>query len=258
MPAPPAPARFAFGDPHGHLEPLLGHLRAAGLIGADDRWCGADAELVIVGDFVDRGPAGVEAIRFARRLEREAAAAGGRADSLLGNHDLLLLAARAAPGFVTGKGGTLHEAWLESGGRERDLAGLDDEHAAWLAGLPWALRRGDALLLHADGALYLGLGRSVAELNRTGARVAAGRDPAAMDALLDAFGEHHGFVAPGGERLLARTLARFGGRRVIHGHTPLQKDPEHPDDRARVTHGGRCVNVDGGLYRGGPGFLFAF
>jgi hypothetical protein len=43
---------------------------------------------------------------------------------------------------------------------------------------------------------------------------------------------------------------------LIHGHTPINKITGEPATEALVYAGGLCVNVDGGLYRGGEGFVY--
>lgn len=252
------PPVFVFGDIHGHLEPARARLREAGLLGPDDGWRGADATLVFLGDFVDRGPDGAAAVRLARRLEREAAAAGGRALSLLGNHDLLLLAAQRWPEWRSPHGDSFLECWIANGGNPLDATRLDVDDLAWLAGLPAALLAGDALLLHGDCALYLELAGDLTGLELAFRSVAAGSSPARLDEVLGAFSEHGGFAGAEGRRTAERCLAAFGGARVVHGHTPIDKlTGEDPADirAAHVYHDGLCIDADPGLYRGGPGFV---
>ena len=79
----------AVGDVHGAYAPFVRILRAAGLIDEDRRWIGGAAVLVQTGDIVDRGPDSRLTLDLLRRLEGEAAAAGGRVLALLGNHEVL-------------------------------------------------------------------------------------------------------------------------------------------------------------------------
>jgi hypothetical protein len=81
----------AIGDVHGAYENLVAILRAAGLIDRRDRWSGGRARLVQTGDILDRGADSRKVIDFFRRLERDAANAGGRVYTLLGNHEFMRL-----------------------------------------------------------------------------------------------------------------------------------------------------------------------
>lgn len=79
----------AVGDVHGAYDPFVAILREAGLIDGSQRWAGGGAILVQTGDLVDRGPDSRKVLDLLIRLEGEAARAGGRVFSLLGNHELM-------------------------------------------------------------------------------------------------------------------------------------------------------------------------
>jgi hypothetical protein len=79
----------AVGDVHGAYEALVSILEAAGLTDQRGRWRGGRAVLVQTGDILDRGPDSRRALDLLRRLERDAARAGGAVHSLLGNHELM-------------------------------------------------------------------------------------------------------------------------------------------------------------------------
>jgi hypothetical protein len=97
QPAPPASACgvetteriVAVGDVHGAYDQFTAILREAGLIDARQRWVGGRAILVQTGDVLDRGPDSRRALDLLRRLEVDAAAAGGRVIALLGNHEVM-------------------------------------------------------------------------------------------------------------------------------------------------------------------------
>ena len=80
----------AIGDVHGAYDRFVGMLRAAGLI-KGERWAGGRARLVQTGDVLDRGADSKKVIDLLIRLEREAAAAGGRVHALVGNHEFMRL-----------------------------------------------------------------------------------------------------------------------------------------------------------------------
>lgn len=253
---------FVMGDVHGQRERLGLLLRGAGLLDRADAWAGGDATLWFMGDFCDRGADGAGVVALVRRLQREATAAGGAVAALLGNHEPLLLAAARFPRERAGKwGGTFRMAWEYNGGVRSDLDALTADDLVWLTALPAMARVGEALLIHADSSLYHHYGTSIAGVNATIRALLASDDLAAWDDLLvrftdrDEFDEHN----PDGWRNVEHLLATFGGQRIIHGHTPIERVTGLPP-RAVVGPynyaGGRCVNVDGGLYLGGHGFIY--
>jgi hypothetical protein len=81
----------AIGDVHGGYTQFVTILRAAGLIDGRERWVGGRALLVQTGDVLDRGSDSRKAVDLLRRLERDAANAGGRVHALLGNHEFMRL-----------------------------------------------------------------------------------------------------------------------------------------------------------------------
>lgn len=252
---------FILGDAHGQLEKVTALLRDAGLIDASGSWSGAESRLWLMGDLVDRGPAGLEIIDLAMRLPRDAERAGGMVASLLGNHDALLLSAwRFGNRPCTGSGGTFRSAWESNGGDARDLDGLTPGRARWLASLPAMVRDGEYLLVHADALLYEEYGHTIDDVNQAISALLDIDDAERWDHFLDAFSEHRAFVGgvPGSRRAAAM-LDRFGGSRIVHGHSPIQAMPGYEPgmERASLTYAdGRCIDVDGGMYKGGPGFLY--
>jgi hypothetical protein len=78
----------AIGDIHGMYEVMLRSLRAQGLVDDKGNWAGASDTLVFTGDFMDRGPDGIETLRKVKELQEQAAAKGGEVIPLLGNHDI--------------------------------------------------------------------------------------------------------------------------------------------------------------------------
>jgi hypothetical protein len=79
----------AVGDIHGAYDTFVGILQASGLTDERGRWRGGRAVLVQTGDILDRGADSRRALDLLRRLERDAARAGGRVHVLLGNHELM-------------------------------------------------------------------------------------------------------------------------------------------------------------------------
>jgi len=120
-----SPTLYAVGDLQGCHQSLLNLL--ARIDAATP-----DARLIFVGDLVNRGPQSLATLRLIRSL-------GDRAQALLGNHDLHLLA--AAHGIrKLHKADTLQEI-LDAPDR--------DELLDWLRQRPLALQEQDHLFLHA-------------------------------------------------------------------------------------------------------------
>src|SRR4051812_50011252 len=72
-----------------------------------------------MGDLVDHGPDGIGAVELVMRLQHQAAQVGGQVQVLLGNHDVLLLAAhRFGTRPIPGQDETFRAYWQESGGQE--------------------------------------------------------------------------------------------------------------------------------------------
>ena len=84
-----APKIVAVGDLHGSYDKAIRLLTAAGLLDENLDWAGGEQHLVVVGDFIDRGVGARALLDFFRRLPPAAAAAGGRAHILLGNHEVM-------------------------------------------------------------------------------------------------------------------------------------------------------------------------
>lgn len=245
------------GDLHGMDRRFVSLLREAQLIDGDGAWIGGRDELWCLGDLVDRGTGGSKVIHLLRRLAVEADAAGGRVGSVLGNHEVLMLAARAMPAEASsGPFATFREDWIGNGGIAEDLDLITDDDAAWLAELPAMVRVADALLVHADAGLYLSLGHTLGEANERMAALMGTPDAVTWDGLLGVMTER--FSLRDDPSLAGRMLARFGGARVLHGHTPIARFTGADPASVRAPHvyaDGRAVALDPGLPIGGLGFV---
>jgi hypothetical protein len=252
---------YVIGDIHGQYEKMVGLLRGAGLIGADLAWSGGSAQLWFMGDFFDRGPDGIAVVDLVMRLQAEAATAGGRVESLLGNHEPLLLAARRFGERPTAWGGSFISDWRRNGGVEADLVGLTPSQIAWLLDLPAMALVDDRLLVHADSTLYTSYGSTIDEVNQSFRALLRGDDQAAWDQLLEQFADRLAFDVRDADGAMgeAHILSDFGWRQLIHGNTTISymnKAAAEDVTGPLVYAGGRCVNVDGGMYMGGPGFIY--
>jgi hypothetical protein len=198
----------------------------------------------------------VGVIDLLMRLQAEARSSSGKVAVVLGNHDVLLLGACTFGPAALGRPGARTD-WRANGGQNTDLERLTPARVAWLRQLPAMALEQDHLLVHADAALYLEYGWRVEAVNRRVAEILGGRDRQAWNQLIERFTGHRAFLAPGGEALLARYLATYGGRRLVHGHSPLARFTGQAPESVRepyIYREGRCINADPGHYLGGPGF----
>ena len=81
----------AVGDVHGDYDALLGILERASLADRSGRWTGGATSLVQVGDVLDRGVKVIEVLDLLMSLEAQAPSEGGRAITLMGNHEAMNL-----------------------------------------------------------------------------------------------------------------------------------------------------------------------
>lgn len=222
---PPAPDRpvYVVGDIHGRvdlLDRLLERIRAdQGAHGLED------AQLVFVGDYVDRGERSRDVLERLRLLS--AAGPAGKAVCLLGNHEKMLLDFIDDPAARAGRwlryGGLQTLASFAVGGASEAMTpeaaeaaaarlrvALGPEMEAWLRSLPLALPNGNLTFVHAGADPGLPLTEQPARTLLWG---------------------HEDFVR----------LPRRDGQWVVHGHTVVD---------APVCTAGR-VNVDTGAWFSG-------
>ena len=258
------------GDIHGHHTKLVRLLKKAALIDDQLNWQGGTTTLWFMGDFFDRGPDGIGSVELVMRLQAQAEDAGGKVEALLGNHDLLLLAAyrfgshksliaaahQANERLTTKEVDMFTAGWLRNGGTLSDMVRLKRKHIQWLSERPALAQEGDKLLAHADSLLYLRCGQSVEEVNQYFRNLFQDSNMLTWNRLLDAFSEHEAFMKTRGVQRARHFLDTFGSSQLIHGHTPIRNLTGKEALEALVYAGGLCVNVDGGLYLGGDGFIY--
>lgn len=249
---------FVVGDVHGHRDELADALRERGLIDDADDWTGAAATLWFLGDFVDRGPDGIGVIELVRELQRQAAGAGGRVETLLGNHEILLLGVhRFGDTDVPSDFGprSFARSWEINGGCQADQDGLTDELVEWLAARPMLAREGEHLLMHSDTLEYLEWGSSVEKINETVRDVLAGDDLSRWWDVWRRMTTRYAFRGPHGQDAALALLGELGGERIVHGHSVIADQLAiHPIDieQPYLYAGGRVLGIDAGLFAGGP------
>ena len=250
----PARPLWVVGDVHGAHDKLRALLLEAGLTDALGHWTGGAAQLVFLGDYVDRGPDGLGVLRLVQSLEEQAPAAGGEVTALLGNHEVMLLAAalfreqdpRDRFGFF--------DYWRSNGGQLTDLERLAPGDLAWLRARPLLAHAQGWLLLHADSPFYLGLGSDPQEVNDRVAELLLSPEPGSWAAFANAFVDRLKFAGDDGTAQARRLLETYGGERLVHGHTPTplllqgsgQDLPEGPTVPVLYADG-LCLAVDSGM-----------
>ena len=258
------PPVYVMGDAHGYYDRIVGLLREVGLLNAQLRWSGDNSTLVFMGDFFDRGPDGIGLVELAMRLEKEAREADGDVLGLLGNHEMCILGA-----YFFGKthysfdnwSGDFYSDWIQNGGRVMDLERLTQKHIDWICALPAMLLVDDRRFVHADALLYYDYGKTAPDVNKAFRALMRNRVAKEWDKALEGFSGRDAFGDgnPDGRENALQFLAQYGGYQIVHGHTPIAKMTGQRYEHVReplVYAGGVCINVDGGIHKGGPGFLY--
>jgi hypothetical protein len=139
--AAPSPRIVAVGDVHGADVAFVSILQRAGLIDSQRKWTGGTAVLVQTGDFMDRGTGDRAVMDLLMTLEAQATAAGGRVQTLLGNHEVMNLLGEnkdVAPEVFQSFADDRSESRREQGFQavSKLSRGQSLDKAAWLAAHP--------------------------------------------------------------------------------------------------------------------------
>lgn len=255
---------YVIGDIHGHYDKLIHLLYQSDLINGDLTWSGGEAVLLCIGDYVDRGPQGIECIDLIMQLQKSACQQGGDVVALLGNHEVLLLGAHIfARDLPFDSDNVFMQVWRKNGGVEDDLRRLDDDHVEWISNLPAMVLVGDRLCIHADDPFYMTYGETIEEINESFQEMMVSDVQRIWIRLINEFAGRYGFSGDNGQgQSTASELLRVhGGRSIIHGHTPISHVIDIPSDQILgplVYANSLCMNVDGGIGHSGPGFIYQF
>ncbi|HEX7734360.1 MAG TPA: metallophosphoesterase family protein [Ktedonobacteraceae bacterium] len=254
------PQTYVIGDVHGQLKKLNKLLREIHLVDEHQAWTGGSATLWFIGDLVDRGPDSIAVLNLVMRLQAEAQQAGGQVACLLGNHELMMLAAYRFGRRSTGLSSSFITRWKQNGGNRKDLAELTREHLDWLAQLPAMALTAKRLLFHADAPFYLRYGSTIEEVNSAVRALLKKSDDLAWEELIEDFARRGAFATShSGPDFARRYLITFGGEQLIHGHTPITaftRASAKTITTPLIYAEQQCINVDGGMFLGGPGFIY--
>ncbi len=184
----------AVADIHGAHEAFVDVLRKSTVIDEAGNWSGGSSHLVVVGDVLDRGRDSRAALDLIRKLEGEAALAGGAVHLVLGNHELMNLtgdlryvaegefaafaddesadrrddafmrlnARREALGEPPVDRSFFDEEYPRGFFAHRDAFAADGEYGAWLIEQPLLLVIDDTAFVHG------GLSSAIAEIGAAG------------------------------------------------------------------------------------------
>lgn len=135
---------FVVSDVHGQFNSLTQLLSHAGVLDSALRWTGGRAHLVVVGDVFDRGPDATRVWWLLYRLEREARAAGGAVDVVLGNHEIMTLVGDTT--YLSDKEAMLAQHFGTCYACLYDIR--TSVLGRWLASKPAVLKINDAVFVH--------------------------------------------------------------------------------------------------------------
>lgn len=240
---------YVVGDVHGYLDQLRDALYKARLIDSGGHWAAGSTRLWFLGDFTDRGPDGIGVIDLVMQLSAEAAAAGGYCKALMGNHELLILGAhRFGDTPVNSAAGTasFFAAWRLNGGQPSDMERLRDHHITWMSRLDAATLTDGHLLIHSDTTAYLEYGTTIDAMNDAVTGILQRGDAGECWELFRNFTKRFAFRGEGGASAARELLDTYGGRIVVHGHSPIQYLLDEPEsDDAGTGGAGHEPVVDG-------------
>ena len=249
---------FVVGDVHGHLDELVAALHRGELVDAGGHWTAGDTRLWFLGDFVDRGPDGIGVIDLVMRLGEEAEDAGGKVRALLGNHEILLMGMylfgdTQVPSDYGVR--SFARSWLLNGGQAADLSRLTERHLSWLVDRPVAAVAEDNLLLHSDTTAYLDWGDTLEQVNSEVSAILHARELTDWWDCWHRMTTRYAFRGPDGGDVADQLMTRFGGKRIVHGHSVIADQLGIRSTEVDGPHSyadGKVLAVDGGLFDGGP------
>ena len=249
------------GDLHGYYDVYESLLIEHGIIDTSLNWHAGNEQLWLIGDILDRGGDAKSCIELTMKLQQQSAAVGGTVECILGNHELMFLAAKHFMGTPK-VGEQIWNQWVKWGGQPHEMGNINDSQAAWLSSLPAMAQIGDLLLIHSDNLSYVSFGRSIEEVNRYFTDLKVSDNVEKWTSTLREFSNRGAFdLSISGPRQAALMLKMYGGKTLVHGHTPISLSTDvlaEDVTEARFYANGICCNVDAGIYLGSPGFIKTF
>ncbi|MBZ4409679.1 metallophosphoesterase [Myxococcus sp. XM-1-1-1] len=215
---------LALSDIEGNYKALRDFLVHARVMDAQLNWTFGEGHLVLLGDFVDRGPSVTQVLWLIYKLEHSARQAGGRVHYILGNHEIKSLQ------------GDLHSSHQKYfnvatilGRQQSELFGDDSFLGRWLMSKNTIEVINGVLFVH--GGLHPALAErdhSLDDLNRIVRehyrqrwypRRGAGEEELLLDTKTGPSWYRGYFKEDLTQEQVEQTLSRFDAKAVVVGHT---------------------------------------
>ena len=139
-------------DIEGNFAAFRKLLQANHVIDDNFNWTFGKSDLVLIGDFVDRGNMVTEVLWLIYSLEEKAKAAGGYVHYILGNHEIMNMSndLRYVQDRYLRHAALMNKSYMQ-------LFGADAEIGRWLATKNVAERIGDMLFMHGGISQYINM-----------------------------------------------------------------------------------------------------
>ncbi|HEY5913269.1 MAG TPA: metallophosphoesterase [Verrucomicrobiae bacterium] len=241
----------ALSDVHGSARHLKALLQGGGIVDPELNWQWGSGRLVVAGDVVDKGPAVIEALWLLRKLERQAAAAGGGVHVLLGNHETMLLA-ESNPGSGVFYHGRKYQVLARAVGVPYgQLFGRTSELGNWLRTRNTVVQINDVIFVHGGfSRALLQQNWSLEAINGWGHKLVNEGLPSAgpntrtnLELLASYWGPYEykgyfdtiGYMEQFDESVITDTLQRYQCRLLVVGHAAVRS--------IQTVRGGRVVAI---------------
>ena len=239
---PGAKKLLVLSDIEGNFDALRKLLQANKVIDENFNWTFGDGQLVLVGDFFDRGQQVTEVLWLIYSLEDKAKAAGGYIHFVLGNHEIMNL---------SGDLRYLQQKYFENASLlNQKYVSLYDENSElgrWLRTKNIVEKIGDIMFMH--GGISGNINRmniSIPDINKLARPYYADSTYKYTDRRTDTIYSdrgpfwYRGYYLnrnPGTPLQIDSTLSQFGINHIITGHTIVS-------DTISVWYNGKLLNTD--------------
>ena len=233
---------LVLSDIEGNFAAFRKLLQANKVIDEDFNWKFGDGNLVLVGDFFDRGQQVTEVLWFIYYLEEKAKAAGGYIHFILGNHEIMNLSGdlRYVQQKYIDNARLINQKYVT-------LYDKNSELGRWLRTKNIVEKIGGIVFAHGGISGYInGMNISIPEINRLARPYYAEGTSKYTDPRLDIiFGDsgpfwYRGYYAKNNPDIplqIDSTLSQFGVHHIITGHTIVS-------DTISVWYNGKLLNTD--------------